>query len=245
MSIADSPVAAASALLETAPVIFGFPQPFTSFERLMLLDDRADYPMTIHVELGFTGRLKKAIFLAALELTIARDPLLHARMAWRGRWPYWIGRAEHSPTVSWQEAEPPEYPQRPPRLDLVRGPGLAVHVYEGGDKTSASFLFHHCCCDGQGARRFLFDLVSAYDRLAPGELSSRAGAVDTLLAERLATQRIPGRSDSRSSGRRRHHRLAADETRSPISPRALCNWRVHKQASCTRRPHPQRHVRSR
>jgi hypothetical protein len=169
----------------TAPAL-QFPLAFTPFERLMLLDDRPDYPMTIHVELGFAGRMDKQIFLAAMEHTVARHPLLNARVGWRGRWPYWLGPASRSATVTWHEAEPPALAMRPPQIDLTQGPGVEAHVHVGSATTSVLVLFHHSCCDGQGARRFLFDLVSAYDRLALGENSSRGQArMDQLLQERL------------------------------------------------------------
>jgi NRPS condensation-like uncharacterized protein len=185
MSIADLSPEREIARVAAAPAL-QFPLAFTPFERLMLLDDRPDYPMTIHVELGFTGRLDKTVFVAAMEQAIARHPLLGARIGWRGRWPYWLGPSLSPARIAWQESEPPLHPMRPTQIDLVGGPGVEAHVYAGAEKTSVLALFHHSCCDGQGARRFLFDLVSAYDRIALGEQSARERArMDTLLAERL------------------------------------------------------------
>jgi NRPS condensation-like uncharacterized protein len=169
-----------------APQALQFPLAFTPFERLMLLDDRPDYPMTIHVELGFTGRLDRTVFVAAMEQTIARHPLLAARIGWHGRWPYWLGPSVSPAKIAWHVSEPPLHPMRPTQIDLVRGPGVEAHVHVGAETTSVLTLFHHSCCDGQGARRFLFDLVSAYDRIALGEQSARERArMDTLLQERL------------------------------------------------------------
>lgn len=185
MSIADLSPERETEQPSAAPAL-QFPLAFTPFERLMLLDDQPDYPMTIHVELGFTGRLDKTTFIAAMEQTIARHPLLAARIEWRGRWPYWLGPSLSPAKVAWHEAEPPLHPMRPTQIDLLRGPGVEAHVHVGAEKTSVLTLFHHSCCDGQGARRFLFDLVSAYDRLALGEQSARERArMDTLLQERL------------------------------------------------------------
>jgi len=169
----------------TAPAL-QFPLAFTPFERLMVLDDRPDYPMTIHVELGFTGRMEKGAFLTAMEQTVARHPLLAARVGWRGRWPYWLGPSQSPLKIAWHEAEPPVHPMRPTRIDLLRGPGVEAHVHVGAASTSVLVMFHHSCCDGQGARRFLFDLVSAYERIVMGQESVRGQAkVDILLEERL------------------------------------------------------------
>jgi len=186
MSIADLSPEREDELVAPSESLLRFPLPFTPFERLMLLDDRPDYPMTIHVELGFTGRLDKTVFTAAMEQTVARHPLLAARIEWRGRWPYWLGPSLSPARIHWHEAEPPVCPMRPAQIDLLRGPGVEAHVYVGAEKTSLLTMYHHSCCDGQGARRFLFDLVSAYDRIALGEQSARERArMDTLLQERL------------------------------------------------------------
>lgn len=183
MSIAD--LSTETEVLAT-PAALNFPLAFTPFERLMLLDDRADYPMTIHVELGFTGRMEKSVFIPAMEQTVARHPLLAARVEWRGRWPFWMGPSTSPVKIAWHDAEPPANPMRPPQIDIIQGPGVEAHVHVGREKTSVLVMFHHSCCDGQGARRFLFDLTTAYERLALGENSTRGMAkVDQLLEERL------------------------------------------------------------
>jgi hypothetical protein len=200
---------------ETAAPALQFPLAFTPFERLMLLDDRPDYPMTIHVELGFSGRLDKTIFTAAMEQTVARHPLLASRFEWRGRWPYWLGPSPSPAKITWTEAEPPTNPMRPTQIDLLRGPGVEAHVHVGAEKTSLLTLFHHSCCDGQGARRFLFDLVSAYDRLALGEQSARERArMDNLLHERL----------------RRRHEFAAGPERPVVPQEHTTLWQRVKNA---------------
>lgn len=170
----------------TSAATLNFPLAFTPFERLMLLDDRVDYPMTIHVELGFTGRMDKNVFIPAMKQTVARHPLLAARVEWRGRWPFWMGPATSPVKITWQETEPPVYSMRPTQIDIIQGPGVEAHVHVGRNNTSVLVMFHHSCCDGQGARRFLFDLTTAYERLALGENSTRGMArVDQLLEERL------------------------------------------------------------
>lgn len=186
MSVVDlSPEREEELVADSEPALH-FPLAFTPFERLMLLDDRPDYPMTIHVELGFTGRMDKGVFFAAMQQTVARHPLLAAQIEWRGRWPYWLGPSPSPVKITWTEAEPPLCAMRPPRIDLLAGPGVEAHVHVGRETTSVLVMFHHSCCDGQGARRFLFDLTTAYERLALGDSSTRGQArADQLLAERL------------------------------------------------------------
>jgi NRPS condensation-like uncharacterized protein len=172
--------------LATSESALQFPLAFTPFERLMLLDDRPDYPMTIHVELSFTGRMDKQVFFQAMQQTVARHPLLAARVEWRGRWPFWLGSSPSPVKISWTEAEPPVGVMRPTQIDILEGPGVEAHVHVGSGTTSVLVMFHHSCCDGQGARRFLFDLTTAYERLALGENSTRGMArADQLLEERL------------------------------------------------------------
>jgi NRPS condensation-like uncharacterized protein len=184
MSIAELPER--EEMLASEEPALQFPLAFTPFERLMLLDDQPDYPMTIHVELGFTGRMDKSVFFEAMQQTVARHPLLAARIEWRSRWPYWLGPSPEPVKITWTEAEPPVNSMRPTRLDLIRGPGVEAHVHVGQTSTSVLVMFHHSCCDGQGARRFLFDLTTAYERIALGENSTRGLAkADQLLAERL------------------------------------------------------------
>jgi hypothetical protein len=214
MSVADLAAEPHGSVAETAGAALQFPLPFTPFERLMLLDDRPDYPMTIHVELGFTGRMDQSMFLAAMEHTVARHPLLHARIGWRGRWPYWLGPSHHPTRITWHDEEPPQYAMRPRQIDLIRGPGLEVHVYVGSTTTSVLVHIHHSCCDGQGARRFLFDLVLAYDRLALGKNSTRGPKADILLQERL----------------HRRHEFAAGPVREVNADASSSTWQRLKNA---------------
>lgn len=185
MSVADLPSQETELSASSVPAL-QFPLAFTPFERLMLLDDRPDYPMTIHVELVLLGQMEKEPFVQAMQQSVVRHPLLAACIGWRGRWPYWLGISEAPVNVRWHEAEPPQCAMRPTHIDLVRGPGVEAHVYVGQASTSVLVLFHHSCCDGQGARRFVFDLLRAYERIVTGpESDQRQAKVDVLLEERL------------------------------------------------------------
>lgn len=53
-----------------------FPLPLTTFEKYMLLDDRADYPMAFVIQLKLSGELRRSAFESSLEETLSRHPLL-------------------------------------------------------------------------------------------------------------------------------------------------------------------------
>src|SRR5262249_16352094 len=54
-------------------------------------------------------------------------------------------------------------------------------------------LFHHACCDGIGALRFIGDLLASYSHRVPGE--DRALALRALQEERLAARDVLARLD--------------------------------------------------
>lgn len=171
---------------ETTLPEFKFPLAFTPFERLMLLDNRPDYPMTIHVRLDFASRLLREPLLAAAQEAVARHPLLGAYCEWKGRWPWWMGKSTSPVPVEWLEEEPSEHSIRPSYIDLFQGTGVRLVVQAGVERSSMVVLVHHSCCDGQAVRRFVFDLMSAYDRIALGENSQRISArFDALRHEKL------------------------------------------------------------
>ena len=142
--------------------------------------------MTIHVELGLMGELQRAPFESAVAETIALHPLLAARAQWRGRWPWWVERSREPVAIEWQASNPPPTTQRPPKIDILIGPGVRFVVHASANYSSILIFFHHSCCDGQGARRFLFDLLSNYEKGVMGDASLRTAAkLDELVQARL------------------------------------------------------------
>ncbi|MHC4180475.1 MAG: hypothetical protein ACYSWU_23480, partial [Planctomycetota bacterium] len=49
-----------------------------------------------------------------------------------------------------------------PRIDLRHETGLRIFIGQKENRTEMLLLFHHACCDGFGAMRFVEDLLAAY-----------------------------------------------------------------------------------
>ena len=138
------------------------PLRLASFERYMLADHRSDHPMIIFVRLRFAGRAVRVEMDRALRRALARHPLLLARVAsrrWRGH--QWVVGDPRDVPLVWQEADGETLP-RAIELDLRRAPGLCVRGIDRSAGTDLILQFHHACCDGLGAFRFIEDLLVAY-----------------------------------------------------------------------------------
>jgi hypothetical protein len=147
-----------------------FPLPLVPFEHYMLADDRADYPMTFFMRLHFRGRFDRGRLAIALRTALCWHPLLAARVEGcvNGRTAhlFWVDAAGSEPQVAWQPAGVRrEFPQGL-HIDLFRETGLRLWFYEEDNATELLSQFHHSCCDGLGALKFLETLLECYD--SPG-----------------------------------------------------------------------------
>jgi hypothetical protein len=171
-----------------------FPLPLTAFESYLLADDRCDFPMTFPVHVELSGVIDRSAFEGALGQALKRHPLLSARVersARRGE--RWSVDRDWNPTVDWQaDGTSWELPGGE-RIDLAREPGLRLGVRLGVGRARLIALFHHACCDGIGALRFIGDLLASYSHRVPGE--DRAPALRALHEERLAVRDILARPD--------------------------------------------------
>lgn len=141
-----------------------FPLPTTVFERYMLADDRPWQPMAFTIRLKFSGSLSVDDFRAALAEAVRREPLLTARVDFRGRRPVWVAGPDEPPHCDVAPLGTPlEFPSVA-KIDLAREAGLRTWVRHGDDRTELWFQFHHACCDGVGSFWFLDDLLRIYDR---------------------------------------------------------------------------------
>ncbi len=156
-----------------------FPLPLAPFELLMLLDDRPELPMTSWAEMVFRGRLDRHALQVAVDDSVARHPLLRARVEWKQRIPTWVLPEDHSTQVTWlSESNRMEADQIRP-LDLRRESGLRVFAADGDTQSSVWLHVHHACCDGLGARRFFLDLLTGYARArAPHQAMPAWDALD-------------------------------------------------------------------
>lgn len=133
-----------------------FPLPLTAFEKVMLLYDRPNFPMTFVIEFHFLGQLHPPALEEALALVAPRHPMLHCRLerttaAW-----VWPGSARPVP-VYWSD--------HPGNFDLTQQGGVRAFAQSASGRTRLTFEFHHAVCDGQGAAMFLRDFAQAYQQI--------------------------------------------------------------------------------
>lgn len=151
-----------------------FPLPLTAFERYMLVDDRPQWPMTFCVQLQFRGSLDRAAFETAVRDSLARHPLLRTRVELLQRVPHW-GMPDTSPVrVEWLPSDGDFAGDTITHIDLHRDTGLRVLATSGTTSSNAWLQFHHACCDGLGARRFIVDLMTGYARAIASDGSGPA-----------------------------------------------------------------------
>jgi len=155
------------------------PLRWSPFERYMLRDDRASHPMTFTIRLKFAGSFDAQAFERAVLEAVERHPLLRARLA--GERPAeftWVASPDPRPYLDIGPLDAPlRFPGTPgtEQIDLRQANGLRIWVrtgadHEGARKTEMRFQFHHACCDGLGAYRYLEDVLACYHRaVVPGE----------------------------------------------------------------------------
>ena len=138
-----------------------FPLHLAPIDSFFLQDDRPTYPMTFASNLFFTGEFDRNAFQAALDDALLLHPLLHARIgpAKQGKM-CWVGAKGLDPVVDWGTWDQPipfeEW------IDLEAETGFRAWVRQGNGKSKLLLQFHHACCDGTGAHRFMGDLLAGY-----------------------------------------------------------------------------------
>ena len=157
-----------------------FPLPLTSFEKYMLADDRPDYPMTFSLHLDFSGEFRRPHFEASLEDALSRHPLLCAvvrDLPKTGR--VWMPAEGAMPPIDWNVPTIPLTCPRGEAIDLQRETGLRIWVRQGSGAARMTVQFHHACCDGLHAFRFVGDTLAAYAaRISPGASRTPLPAFD-------------------------------------------------------------------
>ncbi len=158
-----------------------FPLVLTPIENFLLADDRPRYPMAFVIDLQLAGQLERGAFEQALAEAVRRHPLLQCfiRPAKRQQL-CWVSAQDTQPYVHWgREGEPIELPGSE-WINLHDEVGLRVWVRQGADQVQLTFQFHHVCCDGIGAYRFLGDLLALYGRETAEDPTERpeVGTVD-------------------------------------------------------------------
>jgi len=138
-----------------------FPLRLTDFELYHIIDDSPKYPGVFPFEIRFRGQLNRDALAAAWRAALQRHPMLSTRLSGQIPNAYWI--AGKSPELRWCVADESSCHESP-AFDLRCEPPLRAHVSAGVEQFSLKMLFHHACCDGVGALRFVEDLLLAYDQ---------------------------------------------------------------------------------
>ena len=135
----------------------------------MLWDDRPEYPMVFALQLNLRGELRREVFESSLAEALSRHPLLGAlvqRSAQSG--PVWALAEGLGPVVDWDVLGVAIGNSRDERIDLSSEVGLRIWVRQGDGAAEVTLQFHHACCDGIGALRFIGHVLAAYGmRTAP------------------------------------------------------------------------------
>lgn len=130
---------------------------------LWLAQDLPGYPSTFTIQLEFSGHLDRPSWEAALGEALERHPLLRAfiRPA-KGGLPCWVAAPERLPPIDWSVEGAPIACPRGEAIDLAHETGLRIWVRLAADRARVLLQFHHACCDGTGAYRFIGDLLAYY-----------------------------------------------------------------------------------
>ncbi len=137
--------------------------PLTIFERYMLDDDQADYPMTCIVQVRLSGSIDRAAFSDAFLEVLARHPLLNATVDLsRHGGPCWMPADGVASSVQWSTAGDGDEFRVTDGINLESEVGMRFRVRQDSNGAVATMFFHHACSDGIGAARFFEDLLTAY-----------------------------------------------------------------------------------
>lgn len=144
-----------------------FPMTLTSVERLHLAESAGQYANDICCHLRISGSIERELLDRALVYTIARHPLVSARLQRRGRRMRWTWSAGESSRVYWDASG--SLTDVPP-IDLAAGRNVVVGAVadEASGTTRLWIRSHHAVCDGVGGIQFVNDLLQTYDNLASG-----------------------------------------------------------------------------
>ena len=140
-----------------------FPLPLTTFEKYMFWDDRPDYPMVFAFQLKLSGELHRAVFESSIDEALSCHPLLCTLVKSSARsGPVWMLAEGLKPTVNWDVLGTAIGSPCGERIDLNSEVGLRVWVRQGDGTAEVMLQFHHACCDGIGALRFIGHVLAAY-----------------------------------------------------------------------------------
>ncbi|NLX96222.1 MAG: hypothetical protein GXY83_08595 [Rhodopirellula sp.] len=194
-----------------------FPLHLSPIEIFMLADDQLRHPMTFVIQLQFSGQIDRGAFAAALAEALQRHPLLQSLITTGKRdLPCWMPATDQGPSLDWRAEGVPIASPVGEKIDLTREIGLRVWVRQGAERATVLLQFHHACCDGTGAYRFIGDLLAGYGiRTASADDRPAFGPVQPDLL-RLRKHRSLGQAAKSLEGLKR---LAIHEGWKILTPR--------------------------
>ena len=143
-----------------------WPLKLTAFERYMWCDSRPANPMTHFVVLRCSGPFDEAAFRTAVARAVDRHPLLRARIEGLENGPaHWVRAPAAPPDCNVAGADEPLRLTGTEELDLRRETGFRAWVRGAAGAVVIRLQFHHACCDGVAATRFIDDILVGYDHL--------------------------------------------------------------------------------
>lgn len=137
----------------------------TPFERYMVAEDRAAYPMSFEFWLSCEGSVDRELLAKAYERVIRCHPLTCAVLRKGVFRSSWTWNDDLKKTLVWHDDELScrESLYRSP--DIESGVGVELHGVRSDAATKLFFNFHHAVCDGLGAMQFINGVMSEYDYL--------------------------------------------------------------------------------
>lgn len=145
-----------------------FPLPLTPFERFFLVEQAglvSAHSLSVY---EFEGALDREALERTLPGTLARHPLLVARIDPGHR--TWLDPSEASlPRLEWTAAEEAGAGPGPAGIDLVREPGIRLRARATQGGTRLEIENHHSCTDGVGKLQFVADWMLAYAARVTGQ----------------------------------------------------------------------------
>ena len=115
----------------------------------MWADDQPAHPMSYFAHVVYSGRLNESALVRALEQTLPRHPLLHARIVGtREKDLTWVPSPDLMPYLDCADAPTPMRFPGGYRIELREENGLRIWVRKCADGGVIRLQFHHACCDG-------------------------------------------------------------------------------------------------
>lgn len=136
--------------------------PLTPFEEYLLEENRPDFPCWIIVKFHFSGKFDAPVMQAALEQTLARNPLLRSVVKRQGRRLFWQEMPGWKLPIEWLSGPLPGSWPKWRDLNLFQEPGFRLLIVDLEAGTEMIFHVHHAICDGKALRDVLYDLLNFY-----------------------------------------------------------------------------------